>query len=373
MAEEIRKNIRRIIQGNRKEDRERRINDRRALEYEEQMTLDEFCSLLQAMKSRRKDTSYWRSIKNTLALGDDYCDKFVKSEGAFSMLMSAFLCSDASTQVQATGCIANLASSVQVAPRVCSAAAPYLLTFLAGSYNILQDCAAVALGNLALNGCCEQLGAMGFLCVTASVLKSPYEFVVHSCLISIECYTFSAAISSRHIEETELLENLLLVIKAGFLSEPCQILFNVYARVEDLKVSEELSASICQAILDFYPELDCTSADDIMFLTAMQRCLAAMAAASPQVGEQVAVGLLKIDVLRACLLSPYSHLRKECIWLINNITPWLPSLDDPTAHALGMALYMFARDKKQPFAENILCSHLGKYLMESFDTETDEK
>ncbi|KAH7956407.1 hypothetical protein HPB52_008872 [Rhipicephalus sanguineus] len=96
--------------------------------------------MLKDIKAQRNNKHYLRKVKNSLALGDDYISRFLRTNGALEQLLSVTLRSvESSCQLEALACFTNLACGDHKATfRVLRCAGPYLITFLNGSNPFLQ-------------------------------------------------------------------------------------------------------------------------------------------------------------------------------------------------------------------------------------------
>ncbi|KAH9377648.1 hypothetical protein HPB48_016117 [Haemaphysalis longicornis] len=101
----------------------------------------QFEALLKDMKKQRIDKNYLRKLKNSLCLGDEYINRFIKSNNALELLLSVALRNyDSLCQLEALACLTNLVCGDHKATyRVLRSAGPYVVTFLNGSSPFLQN------------------------------------------------------------------------------------------------------------------------------------------------------------------------------------------------------------------------------------------
>jgi hypothetical protein len=126
-----------------------------------------------------------RQLRQLLSRGSMAVELFVRQDGALALLLQGL--SNPATQVQACGCLTNIAASVSEHCQLALAAAPQLAMFLSGTDPVMHDYAAWALGNLAGDGPAARdlLLAQGIFPLLLPLLASEHVNVVHSAAFAV--------------------------------------------------------------------------------------------------------------------------------------------------------------------------------------------
>ncbi|KAH7959940.1 hypothetical protein HPB49_015218 [Dermacentor silvarum] len=201
MVDEIRQTLRSQQYDEQRERRKKLVDDRRGASVPstkefEPVPIEEFEAMLKDLKAERNNTHYFRKLKNSLALGDEYVSRFLRTNNALEQLLSVVLRScEASCQLEALACLTNLACGDHKATyRVLRAAGPYLITFLNGSNPFLQEQSAWCLANIAMDcdQCCDLLRCQGASHAFVKALQSIYPQVVEMAVLALKAYTQSS-------------------------------------------------------------------------------------------------------------------------------------------------------------------------------------
>lgn len=330
MTEPIRQCLRNQNLETRRESRWKLVNDKRvdiAFAHEcEEITVDEFSGLVAELKSWRKNHLLLRRLKVGLSLGDDYISAFYTNRNAMDVLMNVVLSNDACCQLEAIACVTNLSCGNHKATfRAVRMVAPYLVTFLNGDNHILQDHSAWALGNMAsdCDKCCTWLTSQGICHALVKALETLHDQVLDSCLFALQTYTASPSADVECLVRLGVVYKLLDLLKKGIspwlLSQLARVIFNVYSREDCSIVDHEETASLCGILAERLVTRARLGEQDVSTLTPLVRCLATFAACQDTLASIAAQSPGMAECLGGLLNSAYLHLRRECLWLVNNL------------------------------------------------------
>lgn len=332
MAEQLRQSIRSQKLEERKEERLKVVNSKRLhLPPEEEyevMSLEQFSGMVREAASRRQFSQLLRKIKWGLSQGEEYIAAFLVTPNVVDRLVASLLRNDTAIQLEAAACITNIAcGNHKATSRVVRAAGPYLITFLNGGNPFLQDQCAWALGNMASDcgQCSERLRAMGLCYAMVKALETPHEQALGSCLFCLRAYVDSSSADIQSLVSLGLLEKLCSLWKREptpetLLSHLARATFSVYSRREDSTVTSKYSLEMCRLVTVHFLRHMQNKEPDITVLTPLVRCLATFAGFGWNSFSDAELGTSNVAACLGKLLkSPYLHLRRECLWLLNNL------------------------------------------------------
>lgn len=306
MVDEIRQTLRSQQYDEQRERRKKLVDDRRGASVPstkefEPVPIEEFEAMLKDLKAERNNTHYFRKLKNSLALGDEYVSRFLRTNNALEQLLSVVLRScEASCQLEALACLTNLACGDHKATyRVLRAAGPYLITFLNGSNPFLQ---------------------------------SIYPQVVEMAVLALKAYTQSSPDVVQDLITRGLLKHLLPLFdqvsaKPDFIAQLGWITFYVHSNGSVQFESMDYTARLCHIVANRMVQYSSAPQENATALTSLLACLANWSSRWCDLAGAVAGTPGMVSALGHLLEAPYLHLRREALWLIHCLSGVLAQYD----------------------------------------------
>ncbi|KAH7957491.1 hypothetical protein HPB52_019269 [Rhipicephalus sanguineus] len=260
--------------------------------------------MLKDIKAQRNNKHYLRKVKNSLALGDDYISRFLRTNGALEQLLSVTLRSvESSCQLEALACFTNLACGDHKATfRVLRCAGPYLITFLNGSNPFLQ------------------------------ARSSIYPQVIDMAVLALQAYAQSPADIIQDLVTRGLLKHLLPLFdrdsaKPDFIGQLGWITFYAYSndsvQVEDM----DCTARLCHTVANKMVHYSLAPQENSAALASLLVCLATWSSRSCDLASALAGMAGMVAALGRLLEAPYLHLRREALWLMHCLSGPLAQYD----------------------------------------------
>ncbi|XP_049270892.1 uncharacterized protein LOC119390819 isoform X2 [Rhipicephalus sanguineus] len=302
MVDEIRQALRSQQCDEQRERRQKLVDDRRGASVYtkelEPMPIEEFEAMLKDIKAQRNNKHYLRKVKNSLALGDDYISRFLRTNGALEQLLSVTLRSvESSCQLEALACFTNLACGDHKATfRVLRCAGPYLITFLNGSNPFLQEQSAWCLTNIAkdCDECRNLLRCQGASHAFIKALQSIYPQVIDMAVLALQAYAQS----------------------------PPDIIHDS-VQVEDM----DCTARLCHTVANKMIHYSLAPQENSAALASLLVCLATWSSRSCDLASALAGMAGMVAALGRLLEAPYLHLRREALWLMHCLSGPLAQYD----------------------------------------------
>lgn len=341
MVDEIRQTLRSQQYDEQRERRKKLVDDRRGASVPstkefEPVPIEEFEAMLKDLKAERNNTHYFRKLKNSLALGDEYVSRFLRTNNALEQLLSVVLRScEASCQLEALACLTNLACGDHKATyRVLRAAGPYLITFLNGSNPFLQEQSAWCLANIAMDcdQCCDLLRCQGASHAFVKALQSIYPQVVEMAVLALKAYTQSSPDVVQDLITRGLLKHLLPLFdqvsaKPDFIAQLGWITFYVHSNGSVQFESMNCTARLCHIVANRMVQYSSAPQENATALTSLLACLANWSSRWCDLAGAVAGTPGMVGALGHLLEAPYLHLRREALWLIHCLSGVLAQYD----------------------------------------------
>ncbi|XP_050029154.2 uncharacterized protein [Dermacentor andersoni] len=352
MVDEIRQTLRSQQCAEQKERRKKLVDDRRGASVPstkefEPVPIEEFEAMLKHLKAERNNTHYFRKLKNSLASGDEYVSKFLRTNSALEQLLSVVLRScEASCQLEALACLTNLACGDHKATyRVLRLAGPYLITFLNGSNPFLQEQSAWCLANIAMDcdKCCDLLRCQGASHAFVKALQSIYPQVVDMAVLALQAYVQSSPDIVQDVVTRGLLKHLLPLFdqdsaKPDFIAQLGWIAFYIHSNDSAQIESMDCTARLCHIVASRMVQYSSAPQENVTALTSLLACLANWSSRWGDLAGEVAATPGMVGALGHLLEAPYLHLRREALWLIQGLSGVLARYDltDLTAATSGI-------------------------------------
>ncbi|XP_037514451.1 importin subunit alpha-6 isoform X1 [Rhipicephalus sanguineus] len=340
MVDEIRQALRSQQCDEQRERRQKLVDDRRGASVYtkelEPMPIEEFEAMLKDIKAQRNNKHYLRKVKNSLALGDDYISRFLRTNGALEQLLSVTLRSvESSCQLEALACFTNLACGDHKATfRVLRCAGPYLITFLNGSNPFLQEQSAWCLTNIAkdCDECRNLLRCQGASHAFIKALQSIYPQVIDMAVLALQAYAQSPPDIIQDLVTRGLLKHLLPLFdrdsaKPDFIGQLGWITFYAYSndsvQVEDM----DCTARLCHTVANKMIHYSLAPQENSAALASLLVCLATWSSRSCDLASALAGMAGMVAALGRLLEAPYLHLRREALWLMHCLSGPLAQYD----------------------------------------------
>ncbi|XP_054718820.1 uncharacterized protein LOC129228180 [Uloborus diversus] len=327
-SDELRHFNREYISEHRKDNRssflrQRRLNLLEVEQNAQNLTLEQFKETLLELKNKKCTVNTLKKIKNA-CINKEYIEVFFRTEGAFDSLVRLLSGKDAQKQLEATGCLINLACGKhKVSCKISKRCGAYLVSFINGGSHFLQDLSAWAAGNLTLDciECFQLLKAQGILPALCTAIKVPSPNVLQSVVFALNAcmqYEDSDIITSTQPDLAGYLlhhinkENtpLPIIMDASFiLSKFCYLGILNHLEFINLSTAEGIFTCLNNMILN---------KKYTMVLVPLLRCLGYLLCE-----EALCKHLLKKESLNECLNKliavEYEYLRREILWILTNI------------------------------------------------------
>lgn len=242
--------------------------------------------------------------------------------------MKEFLAgSDVEKLLEAIGCCINLCfSSHELTIKIINLVAPYLITFLHGTNPILQEYSSICIGNMAYDChlCCTLLKQQGLVFTLIPLLQSSHQQVIRSCLFILQ--NFSKHLDSDDIEKL-MKEGILTILSKLLLHKSTDpelyqdiyyVLFCLTAQIEICKQYFYKESFHCIA-LNHLKYFCLEQFKNISIITAIVRFLGNLTSSDNIFSCEIINHKYFEDCLIKLLSSSFRHIRKEILWLLQNI------------------------------------------------------
>lgn len=331
MVDEIRQALRSQQCEEQRERRQKLVDERRGASFAsmkelETVPLEEFEVMLKDLKEQRNNKHYLRKVKNSLALGDDYISRFLRTNGALEQLLSVTLrSSEHACQLEALACLTNLACGDHKATyRVLRSAGPYLITFLNGTNPFLQEQSAWCLANAArdCDQCRDLLKCQGASHALVKALQSIYPQVVDTAVLALQAYAQSSLDIIQDLVTRDLLRHLIPLFdqdaaKPDLIGRLGWIVFCVYSNDSVQVPDMDCTARLCHAAANKTIRYSAAPQENSAALASLLACLATWCSRWHDLAVAVAGMPGIVAALGHLLGAPYLHLRREALWLIH--------------------------------------------------------
>jgi hypothetical protein len=229
-------------------------------------------------------------------------------------------------QVEGALCLNNISAGTNSqATAVIEAAGPAVVKGLTSGNVPLEDQCAWTVGNLAGGNaeCRQSLRELGAIDPLIGLLKSPIPSVVH-------CAAFALSNLARDKETTKLLTDAgilpelvsHLVYEKGrldILAEVCWVL--TYLTACGSHEAEVIAAGVLDKVISLVVEVVDKDMENILVLTPLLRCLGNIICSGLEVsGGEACQRKELFPALERLLHSDHQHVRKECLWVLSNIS-----------------------------------------------------
>lgn len=295
------------------------------------ITLDEFKDIVLKFKQRgsgkNRSLEILHQIKKSICSGDEYIEAFFKIDGAFATLVSLLIGKDAQKQLEAAACLTNLAcSSHKSCCKIAKRAGAYLVLFMNGDSLYMQDQCAWTAGNI-VNDCYECfsiLKAQGLLPALLKLLESSMSEVIHSATFALcACTKYEDSDMMTLAGSATLAQSFLKVIlqggvNRGAIADASFGLANCYY-LAGANNFQNFTPDAADIILNCLDRCTKESPIDILIATPLLRCLGYFGYQKNSVCEYISVHNFFNNVINQIMCSHYHHLKKELLWVLNNI------------------------------------------------------
>ncbi|XP_077535825.1 uncharacterized protein LOC144148110 [Haemaphysalis longicornis] len=342
VVDEMRQTLRSQQYDEQRERRKKLVDDRRSsvppLKEFEPVPVEEFEALLKDMKKQRINKDYLRKLKNSLCLGDEYINRFIKSNNALELLLSVALRNyDSLCQLEALACLTNLVCGDHKATyRVLRSAGPYVVTFLNGSSPFLQEQAAWFLANATMDcqACRDLLRLQGAGYALVKALQSAHPAVVEMAVLALQAYAQSPTANAEDLIAQGLLKHLCPLFdqkstKPDFLAHLGWAAFYVYSgcdkeRFDDL---QGYTTTLCNVTAGKVVQYAAAPTEHAGVLTSLVACLSTWSSGWPELALAVGDTPGMVTTLGHLLQAPFLHLRREALWLVGCLAGMLGERD----------------------------------------------
>lgn len=267
-----------------------------------------------------------KSLRRALSLGSALIESFLNVSGSLQRLVEMLDNGSDEEKIEAAWCLNNISAGTDDHARmVIDAACDSLIRGLSSGNVPLEDHCSWAIGNLAGGSveCRDLLRKQGVIKPLINLLLSPIPQVVR-------CAAFALSNLARDKETTGLLTDAgivphlssLLVFdddKREILSEVLWVLTYLTAcGVHEKKI---LEAGVLEKIIDLVINMSDKDIDDVQVWTPLLRCFGNIICSGlEETGSEMCTRRELFPILNKLLQSEQQHVRKECIWLLSNIT-----------------------------------------------------
>lgn len=342
VVDEMRQTLRSQQCDEQRERRKKLVDDRRPsvppLKEFEPVSVEEFEALLKDMKKQRNNKNYLRKLKNSLGLGDEYINRFIKSNNALELLQSVALRNyDSLCQLEALACLTNLACGDHKATyRVLRSAGPYVVTFLNGSSPFLQEQAAWFLANAAMDcdACRDLLRRQGAGYALVKALQSAHSAVVEMAVLALQAYAQGPAANAEDLVAQGLLKHLCPLFdqkssKPDFLAHLGWTAFYVYSGCgkECFDGLEGCTTTLCHVTSKKVVQCSATPTEHAGVLMSLVACLSTWGGGWPELALAIADVPGMVAALGQLLQAPFLYLRREALWLTSCLSGMLCERD----------------------------------------------
>lgn len=285
-----------------------------------------------------------KKLKNVLSRGTAIIDFFLSVDGAIARLVALLKQGSVDVQLEAAWCLNNIAGGTnEHATVVLNEAGDELINALSSGNVPLEDQCSWAIGNLAAGSsdCRNVLRSKGSIGPLICLLKSPENAVVH-------CAAYALSNLARDKETTNLLTEagILPVIathiehdneKLDVLTEICWLL--TYLTACGTHEKEVLEAGILEKIVDLVIVLAEKDKENVETLTPALRSLGNIICSG--LDETASIACYRTQMftaLNTLLCSDHQAIRKECVWVLSNITAITEACNEVIASGLLTSL-----------------------------------
>lgn len=268
-----------------------------------------------------------KKIKNALSCGTAIIDVFLKVDGALQHLVDLLKDSTGvDTQLEAAWCLNNIAGGTEEhAKAVLGAAGDVLISVLSTGNVPLEDQCAWAIGNLAAGSVESRvvLRSKGAIDPLVALLKSSTQNVVRYAAYALSNLARDKE-TTNTLTEAGILPHLAshLVYEADKLDVLTEVSWVLtYLTACGTHEKEILEAGILEKLIDVVVVTAEKDEENVSVLTPLLRCLGNVICSGLDETASTACQRKELfPALDRLILSDHPHIRKECLWVLSNIT-----------------------------------------------------
>lgn len=280
-------------------------------------------------KSDKNNLNNLKILRKAFSQGSEMIGAFLKEENSLRALVGHLTCNNAEFQLEAAWCITNLATGVhEDTLKVLKASAAYLITYLSGQNVQLQDQCAWALGNFSGDSqeCRDILRAQGIVVPMVNLLKCPVSTVVQSAAFALSNLARGEQVVAEEMIRAGIAPLILNLLSPGkhtidVVGEVAWVLSYLTAKPDCVPVF--VSGGIISILVSFLNSLAQESPHKSQVVTPMLRSLGNVVSGPDEYGALAMQSGELVIAMALYLQSSHRHIKKECLWVLSNLTAGL--------------------------------------------------
>lgn len=268
-------------------------------------------------------------LRDAFSYTSDFVDSFLEVDNALYTLVGYLTCSDSTLQLEAAWCVTNIsANDHKNMMSVVRATAPYLITYLQGNSDLLQDQSALALGNMAADSheIREVLKVQGIVIPLINLIKqSSAVGIIQSSLFALCNMSKSFELVSDDITECDLPSVLLEKLSnentdLNVIGELAWLL--TYILQNEGNCEFMVRKGYIPPLVHWLCKVRAHQKEYLFAVTPLLRCLGNIICCDKTEYIKMVISIensILLHTLSNFLVSNKRYLIKECLWVISNI------------------------------------------------------